>query len=427
MGQEDAAIVGLGTRADYVGATPGFDSGRSRLTPNESTLLSAVGRYARISEAIVRSGLPEPIAIAGLLSLRAKGAIRPARVEAPATPAHPSGLGDAALSEEVDVPEARKREILALEARLGTANFFELLGVGADSDRAAITRAYHEASLKFHPDRYFQRNVGSFRARLEKIFRRLSEAHQTLSDDAKRKVYLRAHPEAARTLAPSRPAAPATPNPSSRTPLPGVGANTPIPRQAVVEDPARVAERRSRLAHHPYLARVGKTKELLAAGRAHLHKGEFDQALQQLNLAAQLDPNLKEVQALLEEVRRLHSTQRSKDTVRRAELQARDGDFKAALSSYRSAFAIDSNNGEAATRAAALSLQVGESPNEAKILAQKGVELTPRRSEAHLVLGLCHLALDVKKLAKRNFEEALERDPENEEAKKQLKKFRWPF
>ena len=191
---ETGAIVGLGAREDYLASDPSFRPDRAPLSREEATLLGLVGRATRILDVLGKCGLPEPVAIAALLSLRAKGAVRPARVEHAAV----APLADAALGEDVDLPADRKREILDLEQKLSSPNHFEVLGLAPGADREAVKNAYHQASLKFHPDRYFQRNLGSYRARLDRIFRRLSEANTVLTDDAKRAAFLKAHPSLAR-------------------------------------------------------------------------------------------------------------------------------------------------------------------------------------------------------------------------------------
>ncbi len=191
MSQTDT-IAGLGARTDHVAVAPLLDPARLALTVEERSLLGQIGRVATIGDVVARSGMPEARAISVLLALRMKGAIVPARVSAVA----PAGATvDAALLEEVDLEPTRKREILELDRQLDRIDFFSLLGVSFTATGAEVKRAYFEASKKFHPDRYFGKNLGSYKGRIERIFKKLTEAQATLGDEAKRRAYLHARPD----------------------------------------------------------------------------------------------------------------------------------------------------------------------------------------------------------------------------------------
>ena len=92
-----------------------------------------------------------------------------------------------ALAEPVDLPLDRKREILAREALLGR-DHWTVLGLKPGATAEEVKGAYFEASKLFHPDRYYGKELGSYRARLERIFHRLTEAHQVLSEALKHVV-----------------------------------------------------------------------------------------------------------------------------------------------------------------------------------------------------------------------------------------------
>ena len=88
----------------------------------------------------------------------------------------PVAPGD--LVEWPDAPSELKARIVRLHRRLRQLSAWDLLGVGKDADAATVRRAFGAASKELHPDRYFGKNLGSFRAKLGAIFARLSEAMQ---------------------------------------------------------------------------------------------------------------------------------------------------------------------------------------------------------------------------------------------------------
>ena len=95
----------------------------------------------------------------------------------------------AELDEAVDIDLARRRRILDVYYRLDQLTHYQLFGVDPSVEKKAIKRAYFEIVNVFHPDRYFGKNVGSFKTKLEKVFSRLTESYDVLSRPASRAEY----------------------------------------------------------------------------------------------------------------------------------------------------------------------------------------------------------------------------------------------
>ena len=194
----------------------------------------------------------------------------------PAPSAHP------ALQEPGDLTYDERLRILTMEALLDTQTYWELLGVGAASSAGDVKKAYFQASKAFHPDRYFGKKLGSFAARLDRVFQHIKQASDTLTDPAARAAYQSQHPPAPEPAAPApRPAAPATPE---------------------------EAERAQRLEAHRASLRggAGKTslKALSAERAAHqAYKAQnFTRARIWAEQAVQLDPNSVRLRLLAAEV-----------------------------------------------------------------------------------------------------------------------------
>jgi DnaJ-class molecular chaperone len=97
------------------------------------------------------------------------------------------------MSHELD--EALSQQLLELEALMKSADHFTLLGVAIGADAATVKAAFFQLSKKLHPDKYFRKNLGEFRPKLEAVFKALSKAHQTLTHPEKREAYLAANPQ----------------------------------------------------------------------------------------------------------------------------------------------------------------------------------------------------------------------------------------
>lgn len=312
------------------------------------------------------------------------------------------------MAEKIELEEVRQQEINALDAKISTANHFEFLGVEVGADPEQVRTAFREASRKFHPDRYFGKNLGPFRQKLDRIFKRMVEANQTLTDPAKREAYLAA-------------------NPFVRAAIRSVSGNNPAfkPAPKSAEEEARDAERRNRLARHPYLAKVTKVQEYLTRAKEHVEKKEYSQAFTALNTAAQIDPNHAEVRSMLVEVRKQADLARSESSYQHALEALNRGDNDLALQALRVAVGANAANHKAAIKAANLLEKKGDT-REATSFAQKAVEAQPNNVEYRLLLGRLLLDAGMKALAKKHFDEAVRIDPDHPEVKKHGKKL-WPF
>lgn len=93
------------------------------------------------------------------------------------------------LEEPGEIDRATKTEILRFWARIEHDTHYELLGIDSAADKKAVKAAFFELVNVFHTDRFFGKDLGTFRARLEKIFAALTRAHDTLTRDKKRSDY----------------------------------------------------------------------------------------------------------------------------------------------------------------------------------------------------------------------------------------------
>lgn len=309
----------------------------------------------------------------------------------------------------MDIDDERQKEILAQEAKCESSNLFEVLGVSSGATTDDVRLAFRELSRKFHPDRFFGKQLGPFKGRLDKIFRKLVEANQTLSDPDKRRAYLEANPFVRAAI-------------RAQT---GSGVFQ-APAAKSEAELARDKERQSRLARHPYLARAGKVHELVARAKECVTKKEFSQAFTHLNTAAQMDPQNAEVKVMLADVRRMNEQLRSDASLKAATEALDRGDDKAAVAAYKTAVQANPANDVAAFKLAILLEKHGADPKETSTWAQRAVDAKPDNAEYRVLLGRLLDAGGMKALAKKHFEEAVRLAPDHPEVKKHVKK-RWPF
>ncbi len=113
----------------------------------------------------------------------ARAAVEPAPRSAPV-------LYDAAeLDEIVEIDDDKKRRILDLFYRLDDLTYYEVLAVERDADKKKIKSAYYAIAPEFHPDRFFRKNLGAFKPKIEAIFNRVTIAHDILTAKDRRAEY----------------------------------------------------------------------------------------------------------------------------------------------------------------------------------------------------------------------------------------------
>jgi tetratricopeptide (TPR) repeat protein len=203
------AAVGAPTLVPTPNAT--WDPTAAPLTPEEYFVLTRVDGRSSLKQIWSMTGFSEEKTAGILQKLREAGAIlfpgdspkpRQAVPEAvqdpgsgrfafdPQTYNGPPIDAAALLEEQIDLTDAQKRSILHKFEVLRGGNLFDILGVDASADKKDLKRAYFKISKEFHPDRFYGRNLGSFKDKLAIIFERATHAFDYLSDDSKRAKYL---------------------------------------------------------------------------------------------------------------------------------------------------------------------------------------------------------------------------------------------
>jgi len=303
---------------------------------------------------------------------------------------------DRGFSGTVELAPDFQAEVLEKERSLG-GDHFAVLGVPVSASAEEIRTAYHAQSKRFHPDRFFRQELGPFRAKLERIFRRLNEAHALLSDPARRAEYLAAHPKLTEATAPA-----------------------PV-------DPQRLDERRARLSRHPYLVSATRSREALAKARRLLDSREAALALELLNGLLQAEPRNAEAQALLLEARRQVEAAQGEEALRSATLADQEGRAADAIAAYQRALTFVPNSAHANFRVAALLLDAGGPLELVRTHIKRACELAPDNADCRALFARVLVELGAKKLARKELDAALLLAPKHVEANQLLKKVRWSF
>jgi curved DNA-binding protein CbpA len=190
--------------------------------------------------------------------------------------------------DERELTAGEKRDI---EVHLQFANnedYYSLLGLKRDATEAEIKKAFFSISKKFHPDRFFIKQIGDYEGKLNSVFKKVNEAYEILKDQESRLAYLDSigtmaseYQEIARSAEEDSVSGAKTASaPAVQRPVQPVRPAANGPR--VPGLPPKISEE--------LLERISRAKKFWEAGKKELLKNNFQGAVSSFKLAIAFDP-----------------------------------------------------------------------------------------------------------------------------------------
>ncbi|HOX46630.1 MAG TPA: DnaJ domain-containing protein [Myxococcota bacterium] len=395
--------------------SPGVDLLKGKFSLDEGRVLALVDGVRSAGEITGACGLARPQAEQTLLGLHQRRKIywfgeeppqdlpaRPpveGRSSAPAA-ARPAGpdfedgpwmtapLDDPRdLEESVDLGEGQKRKILYLHKRRQELTHYQFLGLARRAEPGEVKKAYFAVSKEFHPDTYFRKNLGTFKARIEALFKRVTQAYEVLGDPQKRAAY-------DATL-------PYEPTPEELARAEHEAAQRTL-------DEKLTAERRERLARlqrrkSPQANQRVRAREHYEQAVASRSK-DPTRAFNAIMLAVSLEPDNEEYQKLRDELQPKAGKQRAEREFRQAWHEQSVGNLENALKGFVTAVEADPDHWEAKHRAAQLMLDLNRDLKKALAFCRDADRLKPDHGDVVLTLAQLYEKLDMKRNALREYE-----------------------
>ena len=377
-----------------------------------------------------------------------------------------------------DLDADRKRKVIDLYGRLGQ-DFYALLAIAHAADRKEIKRAYYAIAPDYHPDKFYGKNLGSFKPMMEAIFGQLTFAYETLSSPERRAeydAYLSAQaqtrsmeellrgaaevvpsidataPPGASSSLPPEPSAtksdpvvaaaassssPPSPRDSDRARREALARKLGIPRGSFPPDvrrstppPDPIASREAAAQElkrrHDLIAgekRRAQARRYVDAGAAAL-KGNPAAAANAYRLALALDPENPDIIRAHREATQQAAIALADGYLKQGDYESRNGQWAGAARSYARAVAGMPEDPVVLQKAAYAALKAGTDPRQAAEFAKRSVSLAPKRLESRLTLIEAYMGAGFAAGAKRELEAAREiapRDDRITELSKRLK------
>jgi len=362
-----------------------------------------------------------------------------------------------ALTEEVDLDIDMRRELVAAYGQLDRLDHYRLLGIERTADKKAVKRAYYELAAKFHPDKHFRKNLGSYKARMEAIFNKLTFAHDTLSDKVKRAEYdayideqrrlagieqiladtdatvLRAEQEVEREIGAKEP-----PNVDVNVRRDAFarrllgsrrGDASSAPPSAVPSSPATrmtpteaVNALRNRYEERVRAAKRSQSRKYAAQGYEALAADQIVIAANAFNVASGLAPDDVDLARKAREVADRANVLLGDTYARQAQYEEKSGQWREAARSWLRACRARPNDANTHDSAAAAIVRAAGDLHEAARLAQRACELVPERPHARVTLATVYLAAGLSQNARRELQAAARMAPDDKSIEAMLLK-----
>jgi curved DNA-binding protein CbpA len=379
-----------------------------------------------------------------------------------------------------DLDSDRKRKVVDIYARLTQLDFYALLGITAGADRKEIKRAYYAIAPDYHPDKFYGKNLGSFKPMMEAIFGQLTFAYETLSSLERRAEYdaylstqaqtrsmeelLRSATGASPSIDPISSApisvsssVPPEPVPTKSDPaVAGASSSAPpaardsdrarrealarklginrgslppeVRRSAPPTDPStsrEAAQQEFRRRHDLVAAekRRAQARRYVDAGAAAL-KDNPAAAANAYRLALALDPENPEIIRAHRQATQQAAIALADGYLKQGDYESRNGQWVGAARSYARAVAGMPEDAVVLQKAAHATLKAGADMRMAAEFAKRAVSVAPTRLEGRLTLIEAYLAAGFAAGAKRELEAAREIAPRDDrivELSKRLK------
>lgn len=190
---------------------PGVDFRKLPLDPTDGFVLTRIDGATTIAAIAQTTGLPEGSVASCVDKLKGLGVVdlidpskplpappqerqeRPkadvVRVASAGTAGRSQRYPDSELEEPCDIDLDHRKQILDLFYDLDDLDHYTLLGITPDADKKTVKRAYYDLASRLHPDRFFRRKLGSFKAKMEVVFAKVTTAHETLASTRNREEY----------------------------------------------------------------------------------------------------------------------------------------------------------------------------------------------------------------------------------------------
>ncbi|MBI4703520.1 MAG: J domain-containing protein [Deltaproteobacteria bacterium] len=157
--------------------------GERELTPDEDQIFSLIDSRLDEDEIAFVAGMSSAQTAAALERLERLGLVK---YEGRGEIADATEGGQIRPADEIAMGAQMRARVDELFPRLEALSDAELLHVAPSASLGEIRKAYYALAPDFHPDKYFRKNLGPYKAKIEAIFGRMTDAYEKLRAERRR-------------------------------------------------------------------------------------------------------------------------------------------------------------------------------------------------------------------------------------------------
>ena len=300
----------------------------------------------------------------------------------------------------MDLTEAEIKQIDTIHDLIEGKHYYELFDLDPNADIDEIKRAYFSTSRKWHPDRFFRRNIGDFREKLEQIFIGINKAYSILSSKEDRILYDRDHKGSAKKQSNDAP--------KSSTFISHRRNRGRIKKEA--DQRKKHTGRKEKIIQKvkkDIESQDNKAQNFFEIGKKQLEEGKPMEAAASLHVAYKLMPQNEEYKTLYKKSRMMAREEKAKTIFAQAENAENYQNYHDAIRLYRQALEYDIVDPRAYARLAYLIEKLEPDVRETIRLMRIAIEKAPENPEYRCILAEMYAREGMILNAKREYTQAL--------------------
>jgi curved DNA-binding protein CbpA len=344
------------------------------------------------------------------------------------------GSGAAAVPPLDDAPgdklDLRADQRMAIEVAfdgIENKSFYEILLLPRTADERAIKRAYYRLSKEYHPDKFYRKELGTYKEQLEVIFNKVNEAYRVLSDPEGREDYdVLVFGQDGKDAA----------SPTEATTTVNFVPDSQRKREAAQTAKDNIRARgdgRPRKGPPPNFLqdfqkqlaqKIGRSKRHMKLGEEAMQSGSFADAASNFQMAMTLDPRNTRAKAMFKRAQGANRNRKAEDFYKKSQEALLSEDMKRAAELLQQAVDCKPTKGKYYNEFGKLVSTHTLQQRVGLELLRKAVELEPRNVEYTLDLARGYEELGMPSNAVRAFERVLHLDSKRSEAAKALRRLK---
>ena len=301
----------------------------------------------------------------------------------------------------MDLSTEEIAQIQKMHDLVNERDFYQLLNVSQNSPIDDIKKSYYATSRKWHPDRFFRKNTGSYANMLEKIFIGINQAFKILTTTEEKILFDKQYVSSVQTTFRK--------DSAGKTTFARHRRKRSQPRKKQ-EERKRHTGKKDKILNKVKKDLEGKkqkAKTFFELGKKQLSGEKPMEAAASLHVAFKLQPENKEYQTLYKKARSIAREEKAKTVFAQAENAENYQNYHDAIRLYKKAIEYDIDDARAYARLAYLIEKLDPDVRETIRLMRIAVQKSSENPEYRCILAEIYAREGMVRNAKREFTEAL--------------------